>query len=53
MITEDKVTKISCMADDFFNFFDTMVAKYKIVESTANANLLKVFAVFAFKILII
>ena len=28
MITEDKVTKIFCMADDFCKFFDAMTAKY-------------------------
>ena len=26
MITEDKVTEIFCMADDFCKFFDTMTA---------------------------
>ena len=30
MITEDKVTEIFCMADDFCNFFDAMVAKYTL-----------------------
>ena len=28
MLTEDKVTEIFCMADDFCKFFDAMVAKY-------------------------
>ena len=28
MITEDKVTELFCMADDFCKFFDKMVAKY-------------------------
>ena len=28
MITEDKVTELFCMADDFGKFFDRMVAKY-------------------------
>ena len=28
IITEDKVTEILCMADDFCKFFDAMVAKY-------------------------
>ena len=28
MITEDKVTEMFCMADDFCKFFDAMVAKY-------------------------
>ena len=32
MFTEDKVTEIFCMADDFCKFFDTMMAKYTIKE---------------------
>lgn len=28
MITEDKVTELFCLADDFCMFFDRMVAKY-------------------------
>ena len=28
MITEDKVTELFCMADDFCKFFDRMIAKY-------------------------
>ena len=30
MITEDKVTEIFCMADDFCKFFDAMSAKYTL-----------------------
>ena len=30
MITEDKVTEIFCMADDFCKFFDAMKAKYTL-----------------------
>ncbi len=30
MITEDKVTEIFCMADDFCKSFDAMVAKYTL-----------------------
>ena len=30
MITEDKVTEIFCMADDFRKFFDAMIEKYMI-----------------------
>ena len=30
MITEDKVIKIFCMADDFCKFFDAMMAKYTL-----------------------
>ena len=30
MITEDKVTEIFCMADDFCKFFDAMTVKYTL-----------------------
>ena len=30
MITEDKVTEIFCMADDFCKFFDAITAKYML-----------------------
>ena len=30
MITEDKVTELFCIADDFCNFFDTLMEKYTI-----------------------
>ena len=30
MITEDKVTEIFCMADDFCKFFDAMTTKYTL-----------------------
>ena len=30
MITEDKVTKIFCMADDFCKSFDAMTTKYTL-----------------------
>ena len=30
IITEDKVTEIFCMADDFCKFFDAMMAKYTL-----------------------
>ena len=29
MITEDKVTELFCMGDDFCKFFDAMMKKYK------------------------
>ena len=35
MITEDKVTEIFCMADDFCKFFDAMTAKYTL-KPTGN-----------------
>ena len=30
MLTEDKVTEIFCMSDDFCKFFDAMTAKYTL-----------------------
>ena len=33
MFTEDKVTVIFCMADDFCKFFDAMMKKYTIKEA--------------------
>ena len=30
MITEDKITELFCMADDFCRFFDDMMAKYTL-----------------------
>ena len=33
MFTEDKVTKIFCMADDFCQFFDAMMEKYTLKEA--------------------
>ena len=30
MFTEDKITEIFCMADDFCKFFDAMTAKYTL-----------------------
>ena len=30
MITEDKITEIFCMADDFCKLFDTITAKYTL-----------------------
>ncbi len=33
MITEDKVTELFCMADDFCKFFDTMMQKYTLKSS--------------------
>ena len=33
MFTEDKVTEIFCMADDFCKFYDAMMAKYTIKEA--------------------
>ncbi len=33
MITEDKVTELFCMADDFCKFFDSMMRKYALKSS--------------------
>ena len=33
MITEDKVTELFCIADDFCKFFDAMMSKYTIKEA--------------------
>ena len=41
MITEDKVTEIFCMADDFRKFFDALIEKYMIVESTSKCKITK------------
>jgi len=30
MFSEDKVTEIFCLADEFCNFFDKMTAKYTL-----------------------
>ncbi len=30
MITEDKVTQIFCMSEDFCKFFDAMMAEYTL-----------------------
>lgn len=30
MVTEDKVTELFCMADDFSKFFDVMMEKYRV-----------------------
>ena len=32
MFTEDKVTEIFCMVDDFCRFFDEMMEKYTLKE---------------------
>ena len=30
MLTEDKITELFCMTDDFCNFFDTMMEKCRV-----------------------
>ena len=39
MFTEDKVTEIFCMADDFCRFFDAMMEKYRSTFVTCFQNL--------------
>ena len=36
MFTEDKVTEIFCMADDFCRFFDAMMEKTSIRRSIST-----------------
>ncbi len=37
MLTEDKVTELFCMADDFCKFFDEMMAKYTLKSGKMRA----------------
>lgn len=37
MITEDKVTELFCMADDFCKFFDAMTKKYTLKSDNKRA----------------
>ena len=39
MITEDKVTELFCMADDFCKFFDAMMKKYTLKSDNKRAYL--------------
>ncbi len=32
MITEDKITELFCMTDDFCQFFDAMMEKYTLIK---------------------
>ena len=41
MITEDKITEIFCMADDFCKFFDAMTAKYTL-KPTGKGNIIEI-----------
>ena len=42
MITEDKTTEIFCMADDFYKFFDAMIAKYALKPIGKRKNIIEV-----------
>jgi hypothetical protein len=35
MFTEDKVTEIYCLADDFCKFFDSLMKRYSIEDQKA------------------
>lgn len=37
MFTEDKVTELFCMADDFCKFFDAMMKKYTLKSDNKRA----------------
>jgi len=37
MLTEDKVTELFCIADDFCKFFDAMMAKYTLKSEKRRA----------------
>ena len=38
MITDDKVTELFCMADDFCKFFDAMMEKYTLKSDTKRRS---------------
>ena len=39
MITENKVTEIFCMADEFCKVFDAQMAKYTVMDSKKRKNI--------------
>ena len=41
MITEDKVTELFCMADDFCKFFDAMMEKYTLKSNISKSLFVK------------
>ena len=41
MITENKITEIFCMADDFCKLFDAITAKYTL-KPTGKENIIEV-----------
>jgi hypothetical protein len=38
MFSEDKVTEIFCMADDFCKFFDAKMKKYTLPKTSLKSN---------------
>ena len=36
MFTDDKITEISCLADDFCKFFDSQVKKYTLADQSGS-----------------
>ena len=51
MITEDKVTELFCIADDFCKFFDAMMSKYTIKEAKKRHRCLMKFKELSAKII--
>ena len=38
MFTDDKLTEIFCLADDFCKFFDSQVKKYTLADQSGSEN---------------
>ena len=38
MFTDDKITEIFCLADDFCKFFDSQVKKYTLPNQSCSEN---------------
>ena len=38
MFTDDKITEIFCLADDFCKFFDSQVKKYTLTDLSGSEN---------------
>ena len=38
MFTDDKITEIFCLADDFCKFFDSQVKKYTLTDQSDREN---------------
>jgi hypothetical protein len=51
MITEDKVTELFCIADNFCKFFDAMMSKYTIKEAKKRRRCLMKFKELSAKII--
>ena len=53
MITEDKVTELFCIADNFCKFFDAMMSKYTIKEAKKRHRCLMKFKELSAKIIMV